>query len=367
MYVNRIKLINFRNYQHLEVGFKKGINLLYGDNAQGKTNVIEAIHLGALGKSQRIARDAEMIFFGSQGYFIEIDLIKSERSYKIEIGVNNKKEKRIKLSGVEIKKIGELLGKLVIVLFSPDELRIIKESPYHRRRFLDILVCQLSASYLLNLQKYYKIAAQRNNLLKQIKLKRELIDTLDIWDIEYTQTAVLILKKRIEYFNKLKEKAQQIHYKLTNGNEILEISYKSTFKEFFDSTEHMSKNFAAALEKARKTDIDAGFSHIGPHRDDIVININSKDAGKFASQGQQRTAVLSLKLAELEVIKEEIGEYPILLLDDVFSELDMNRRKFLIEHIKDAQVFITSTEKLDDGCFIDNINYYRVNDGKIES
>jgi len=360
MYVNRIKLINFRNYQHVEVGFLNQINLLYGDNAQGKTNIIEAICLSSLGKSQRIARDSEMILFGSENYFVEIDLIKNNRSYKIEIGVTNKKEKRIKISGREIKKVGELLGKLIIVLFSPDELKIIKESPYYRRRFLDILICQLSASYLLNLQKYYRIAAQRNNLLKQIKKKRELVETLDIWDREFSQTAVLILKKRKEYIDKIKEKAEKIHLKLTEEKENLQIFYKSTFKGISASVDESIEEFMISLKHMRDADIEKGFTHIGPHRDDIIIKINGKDATKYGSQGQQRTVVLSLKLAELEVIREEIGEYPVLLLDDVFSELDAKRRRFLIDYIKGVQVFITSTEKLEDRYFIDNISYYRI-------
>ena len=366
MHINRVKLINFRNYPQVEMKFSKGINLLYGYNAQGKTNIIEAIYLSALGKSQRIARDSEMILFGSEGYFVEIDLIKRDRSYKIEIGVNNKKEKRIKIAGREIRKTGELLGKLIVVLFSPDELKIVKESPYYRRRFIDILVCQLSTLYLFNLQKYYKIAAQRNNLLKQIKKKRELEDTLDVWDREYVETAVLILKKRIEYLDRVKEKAEKIHEKLTEGREKLEITYKATFKDVSASIDQMSEKFMLALEQNRITDIEKGFTHIGPHRDDVIININGKDAGKYGSQGQQRTVVLSLKLAELEVIKEEAGEYPVLLLDDVFSELDEKRRRLLVEYIKDVQVFITSTEKLDDSEFYEKINYYKVNDGKIE-
>jgi len=366
MYVNKIKFINFRNYPKVEIDFFNGINFLYGDNAQGKTNIIEGIYLSALGKSQRIARDAEMILFGSEGYFIEIDLIKSDRSYKIEIGANNKKEKRIKIAGREIKKIGELLGKLIIVLFSPDELKIVKESPYYRRRFIDILVCQLSSSYLFNLQKYYKIAAQRNNLLKQIKKKRELEDTLEIWDKEYAETAVLILKKRIEILERIKEKAEKIHKKLTEGKETLEIYYKSTFKGFTEHIEQSTENFIKALQQNRSIDIETGFTHIGPQRDDIIIKINGKDAGNFSSQGQQRTAVLSLKLAELELIKEEIGEAPVLLMDDVFSELDAKRRRFLIEYIKDVQVFITSTEKLEDLNFINKINYYKIKEGKLE-
>lgn len=365
MYVNKIKLVNFRNYPQAEVKFLNGINILYGYNAQGKTNIIEAIYLSALGKSLRAVRDSEMILFGSEGYFVEIDLNKNDRSYKIEIGVNNKKEKRIKISGREIKKTREIIGKLIVVLFSPDELKIIKESPYYRRRFLDILICQLNASYLLTLQKYYKIAGQRNNLLKQIKKRRELEETLDIWNQEYAETAVFLLKKRVEYIKTLKEKAEKIHEKLTEGKEKIDINYKSTFKRIIKENFSVEE-FLLELEKTKDIDIEAGFTHIGPHRDDIIININEKDAGKYGSQGQQRTAVLSLKLAEMEVIKEEISESPVLLLDDVFSELDNKRRQYLLEYIKGVQVFITCTGKIDDSEFLGDIKYYRINNGSIE-
>lgn len=366
MYVNKIKLINFRNYPEAEAEFINGINILYGYNAQGKTNILEAIYLSALGKSLRMARDSEMILFGSEGYFIEIDLIKKDRSYKIEIGVNNKKEKRIKISGKEIRKTREILGKLIVVLFSPDELKIIKESPHYRRRFLDILICQLNPSYLLNLQKYYKIAGQRNNLLKQIKKKKELEETLDIWNQEYAQTAVFIIKKRIEYLERLKEKTAKIHYKLTEGKEKNEIIYKPTFKQAINNKDFSVEKFLVELKQTKEIDIETGFTHIGPHRDDIIININGKGADRYGSQGQQRTAVLSLKLAEMEVIKEEIGENPVLILDDVFSELDIKRRQYLMEYLKGVQVFITCTGKDEEGSLIEDIKYYRINNGRIE-
>lgn len=366
MYVKNIKLINFRNYSNLSLDFSKDINLLYGENAQGKTNILEAIYLSAIGKSPRNARDTEMIYFGKEGYYIEINLIKNERNYKIEIGVNSKKEKKIKISGREIKKISELIGKLLVILFSPDELKLIKESPYFRRRFLDILICQLNSTYLLKLQRYYKITAQRNNLLKQLKINKSIRDTLEIWDREFAETAVFILKKRIELFNIIKEKAEKIHLKLTDNKEKLEIIYKNTASNDLNNFNMTEEEFLKKIKSIRDTDIEKGFTHIGPHRDDIIIKINNKDAGKYASQGQQRTIALSLKLAELDTIKEETGESPVLLLDDVFSELDSIRRRFILDNIRDTQVFITSTEKLEEGSFTENIRYYKVKEGKID-
>ena len=369
MYIKGIRLVNFRNYEKQEIKFSSNGNLLFGYNAQGKSNILEAIYICALGKSYRFARDAEMIHFGKDGYFVEIELIKNDRSYKIEFGFDKVKGKRIKVGGVELKKIGELLGKLNVVMFGPDDLKMVKESPEHRRRFLDILICQLYSTYLYDLQQYYKILEQRNNLLKQIRLKPNIEETIDIWDLKLEEIGSKIIKKRYEFVEKISEQVKKIHYNLTSENEELEVRYKCCIREEnLNNMEYsvIRERYKASLKQNMKIDIKRGFTGVGPHRDDLILTINKTDVEKYGSQGQQRTVVLSLKLSQLEIIKEEIDESPVLLLDDVFSELDENRRIFLMKYIEKMQVFITTTE--DNEVFINKNNFkkFRVNKGIVK-
>ena len=368
MYIKSLKLINFRNYIEQKISFCNKINYIYGNNAQGKTNILEAIYISSVGKSHRYAKDLELVCFGAQNYFIELDLVRNNRNYKIEIGFNNKKGKKIKVGGIELKKIGELLGKLVVVIFSPDDLKLVKDSPAYRRRFLDILICQLHVSYLFNLQQYIKILEQRNNLLKQVKFKPELESTIDVWDEKLEQVGSKIIKKRIEFILKIAENVRIIHSKITSYKENLEVIYKcNIIDENCDSMsyEEIRDKFTKALKKNKDIDFKRGFTSVGPHRDDFKLLINELDVEKYGSQGQQRTVVLSLKLAEIEILKEEIQESPVLLLDDVFSELDENRRNFLKAYIKDIQVFITSTDKLWENSKNTNIKVIKVTNGNI--
>lgn len=369
MYIEKIKLVNFRNYEHQEIVFSKNKNLLFGNNAQGKTNLLEAIYICSVGKSHRFSKDNELLFFGKDGYYIEIYLIKNKRNYKIEVGFDIKKGKRIKAGGVELKKIGELLGRMVVVMFSPDDLRMIKDRPEHRRRFLDIFICQVSATYLFDLQQYQKILEQRNNLLKQINIKHEIHDTIDIWDEKLMVSGSRIVCKRIDFVKKIACKANDIHNRLTAGNEELNVEYNCKFLEKKPEEvnyDNIKENLKRQLEKNRETDIRKGYTGIGPHRDDLIITINGLDVERYGSQGQQRTAVLSLKLAELEILKEEIEDNPILLLDDVFSELDKDRREFLLDYIKELQVFITTTDNIDTANKQDILKRFHVVRGRVE-
>ena len=368
MYIEKLRLVNFRNYADEKIEFYKNVNLIIGNNAQGKTNILEAIYMCAVGKSHRFAKDVEILFFGKYGYFIEINLIKNKRSYKIKVEFSTKTGKRIKVGGIELKKIGDLLGKLVVVMFSPEDLRMVKESPLYRRRFIDILICQLHVSYLFDLQQYHKVLDQRNNLLKQIKNKPTLETTLGIWDDKLIEAGSRVVLRRIEFVEKIVREGKKIHNKLTLDKEELNVKYRCSFLiENYTvlGYEQISEKFKREIEKSKTIDIKRGFTSIGPHRDDLILSINGLDIAKFGSQGQQRTVVLSLKLAELEILKQEIGESPVLLLDDVFSELDENRREFLRENLKEIQVFITSTDDIGESKKRDTVKVFKVKNGNV--
>ena len=353
MWINKIKINNFRNYNFEEINLEKNINIFYGENAQGKTNIIESIFLCSLGKSFRAKKDIEMIKLNEKNAIVEIEYEKSDREGKIKIELENKKN--IYLNGIKIKKLSELLGNLNIVIFTPDDINILKGGPQNRRRFLDIMISQLRPNYMHILNLYLKTIDQRNKYLKQIKEENKDEKLLEIWDEKLAEYAIKIYEYRKEFIDKIIEKIKIIHNKITNGKEEIELEYL---------TECINKEkYLYLLKVRRKLDIIKGFTTKGIHRDDFMIYINKKEINIYGSQGQNRTAMLSLKLAELQVIYDEIGEYPILLLDDFMSELDKNRRKNFLENIKDTQVIITGTEKLD----IENLKYleYNVSNGQI--
>ena len=351
--MKKIKIKNFRNYESEEINLEKNINIFYGQNAQGKTNIIESIFLCSLGKSFRTKKDKEMIKLNEQNALVEVEYEKSDRDGKIKIEIGNKKN--IYLNGIKIKKLSELLGNLNIVIFTPDDINILKGGPQNRRRFLDIMISQLRPNYMHILNLYIKTMEQRNNYLRQIKEEHKDENLLEIWDEKLAEYAIKIYEYRKEFIEKIIKKLDTIHKNITNGEEQIELEYVTEC----DSKEKYLK----LLKERRKLDIIKGFTTKGVHRDDFMIYINKKDIKIFGSQGQNRTAMLSLKLAELQVIYDEIGEYPILLLDDFMSELDKTRRKNFLENIEGTQVIITGTEKLD----IENLEYleYNVSNGKV--
>jgi len=353
MWIKKIKIKNFRNYESEEINLEKNINIFYGQNAQGKTNIIESIFLCSLGKSFRTKKDKEMIKLNEQNALVEVEYEKSDRDGKIKIEIGNKKN--IYLNGIKIKKLSELLGNLNIVIFTPDDINILKGGPQNRRRFLDIMISQLRPNYMHILNLYIKTMEQRNNYLRQIKEEHKDENLLEIWDEKLAEYAIKIYEYRKEFIEKMIKKLDIIHKNITNGEEQIELEYVTEC----DSKEKYLK----LLKERRKLDIIKGFTTKGVHRDDFMIYINKKDIKIFGSQGQNRTAMLSLKLAELQVIYDEIGEYPILLLDDFMSELDKTRRKNFLENIEGTQVIITGTEKLD----IENLEYleYNVSNGKV--
>jgi len=353
MWIKKIKIKNFRNYEQEIINFEKNLNIFYGENAQGKTNILEAIFLCSFGKSFRTKKDKEMININKKDSYVEIYYEKSDREGKISIELNDKKN--IFINNIKIKKLSELIGKVNLVLFTPDDINVLKGSPQNRRRFLNILISQLRPNYIYVLNSYLKIMEQRNNYLRQIRDEKKDESLLEIWDEKLAENAQIISNYRNEFINKILKINKNIHKKITDNSEEFNIKY---------FTDCLNKDdFLKILKERRKIDIIKGFTTRGVHRDDFSIDINDKELAIYGSQGQFRTAMLSLKLSELQVIYDEIGEYPILLLDDFMSELDEKRKKSFLDFIQKNQVFITGTTKLD----IENLKYleYNVSNGCI--
>jgi len=354
MWIKNIKLINFRNYNKKQINLHENINVFYGENAQGKTNIIESIFLCSIGKSFRTNKEKELIKFNEEKSLVEINFQKSDREGNIKIELGDKKQ--VYLNGIKLKKLSELLGNINVVIFTPDDINILKGGPQNRRKFLDIMISQLRPNYMHILTLYLKTIEQRNNYLKQIKIENKDENLLDIWDEKLIEYGMKIYEYRKEFIEKIKNKIKNIHNEITQNKEDIEIKY------FSDA--NTRQNFINELKSRRKLDIIKGFTTKGIHRDDFGIYINGKEVEIYGSQGQHRTAILSLKLAELKVIFDEIGEYPILLLDDFMSELDDKRRKSFLNNIKDIQVIITCTEKIT----LENSKYfsYNVIDGNVK-
>lgn len=353
MIIKNIKLINFRNYNNLDLELNNGINIFYGNNAQGKTNIIESIFLSAIGKSFRTNKDSELIKFGEKNAIIDIDYINSDREGNIKIDIGEKK--KVKVNDIPIKRLSEVLGKVYVVLFTPDDINILKSSPSSRRKFLNIMISQLRPIYMFTLNEYLKAMNQRNAYLKQIKFENRAEDMLDIWDMKLAELGMKIYLYRKEFIDKISNKIQEIHSKITDNNEKITINYNFECKN--------KNEYYEMLKKYRKMDIQKGSTNFGVHRDDFSVSINDNLISSYGSQGQHRTAILSLKISELQIIYDEVGEYPILLLDDFMSELDNKRRTNLLENINNNQVIITCTDK----SFFEGINskLYNVSDGKI--
>lgn len=334
MIIKSLELKDFRNYETLAINFGPGINILYGDNAQGKTNILEAIYLAATTKSHRGTRDGDIIRFGSEEGHIRIMLFKNDVDTKLDIHLRKAKTKGIAIDGKKIKKAAELLGLLNVVFFSPEDLNIIKNGPGERRRFTDMELCQLDDFYLYNLNNYNKIVNQRNTLLKDVYFNPSLKETIEIWDSQLVSYGSKVIERRKSFTDQLNEVIGPVHEKLSGGRESLRIIYDPNVE---------IEDYERELSSSTERDIKSKMTNVGPHRDDFIFMIGDLDIRKFGSQGQQRTAALSLKLAEIEIVKRLINDTPILLLDDVLSELDSGRQQFLLESIGDVQTIITCT------------------------
>ena len=369
MRIKKLKVENFRNLENLDIEFSEGINIIYGNNAQGKTNIIESIYIFSFGKSFRANKDIELLKFDKEYFLSNIKIMKKDRELEMDFGfdkISNKK--MIKVNGVIQKKISDIIGKLNVVVFKPEDIKIVTDSPSIRRKYIDYLISSISKSYLENITKYKKVMEERNNLLKEIKLRlkgsRKLDETdsnfLDVYDKLLSKLNCEIYNERKRVIEKLNNYIYDIHLKLTENyinNEKLHIKYVSNVAE---DIEKMYNN----LSKSRLNDINKGYTSLGIHRDDYIISINSLDVSIYGSQGQKKSSIISLKLSELKVIEEVIGEKPVLLLDDYMSELDEKRRLKFLDIIEDIQIIITTTHKISiDG---KENTYFYVDNGKIE-
>jgi len=340
MRIKNIKLVNFRNYKDEQVTFGNNTNILYGENAQGKTNLVEAVYLCAVGRSPRTTKDKEMIRTGADFARVSLEVEKREGVVKIDIIISKNQNKTIKINGLPILRMGELMGNINCIFFSPDELKLVKESPQDRRRFMDIDISQMSKTYFYLLQRYEEILSSRNKLIKTTRDIKVLKETLPIYDVQLASVGSKIIISRIKFVNKLKNSANESNLFLTDGKENLEIEYAGIIGE---SAEEIEKILLSEYYRTYDKDFSLGYTSVGPHRDDIKISVHGIDIRAYGSQGQQRTAALSLKLAELEIFTSEIGEAPILLLDDVLSELDIGRQEKLLERIQSVQTLLTCT------------------------
>jgi len=334
MIIRSLELSNFRNYEKLNISFSPDVTILYGDNAQGKTNVLEALYTASTTKSQKGSKDKDMIKFNESESHIRMTVEDGDIERRIDMHLKSTKQKGVAIDGIPIRKASELYGIMNIISFSPDDLGIIKEGPAERRRFIDMELCQLDKLYMHNFSGYNRALDQRNNLLKQISFNAELKGTLNVWDEQLINFGEYLIEKRNLFIKEISDIASKIHSIITENKETLEIQYlPSTDKE----------SFRNELLSSREKDIILKMTNVGPHRDDMVFMVNGQDARKYGSQGQQRTAALTLKLAEIELVKKKTGKNPVLLLDDVLSELDRNRQNKLLENISGVQTIVTCT------------------------
>lgn len=334
MNIRSIELKNFRNYENLEISFDEGTNILFGDNAQGKTNILEAAYMSGTTKSHKGSRDREMIRFGEEEAHLKTVVVRGGREYQIDMHLKKNRAKGIAIDKIPIKKASELFGILNIVFFSPEDLNIIKNGPAERRRFLDSELCQLDRIYLADLTNYNKILTQRNKLLKDMIYRPSLSDTLPVWDMQLIETGKKIIRRRKQFVDELREIVSDIHYRISGGKEELFLKYEPNIDDIF---------FEDELSRAKEKDKKLCQTSVGPHRDDLLFSIGDVDIRKYGSQGQQRTSALSLKLSEIELVRKSISDTPVLLLDDVLSELDSSRQNYLLNNISDTQTIITCT------------------------
>lgn len=357
MIIKSLELADYRNYDSLKIEFCRGTNILYGDNAQGKTNILESIYVAATTKSHKGSKDKEIVQFEKEEAHIRTYIEKEDVDYRVDMHLRKNKSKGIAIDGQKIKKAADLLGLCNVVFFSPEDLGIIKNGPSERRRFVDMELCQLDSFYLYNLNHYNKIVNQRNTLLKEMYINPQLKETLNIWDMQLVSYGSKIIERRSLFAEQLNEIISGIHNKLSGGKENLFIKYQP------DVT---IEEFERKLLHNQERDIKTKMTSVGPHRDDFSFLICDTDIRKFGSQGQQRTAALSLKLSEIELVKKLTKDTPVLLLDDVLSELDNNRQNYLLSSIGDIQTIITCTgleEFVNNRFEIDRI--FKVSDGRV--
>lgn len=338
MHIKNLTVRSYRNYENSQFDFDDGLNILVGKNAQGKTNILEAIFFAIIGKSFRTSKEKEIIKWGNDKSYIKALFQKKYREVEVELFFDELHKKTIKIDNVAIRKIGELMGCANAVFFSPEELKLVKESPEERRKFMNIDISQTNKRYFYLIGRYEKVLANRNKLLKSSNDLNVIKDSIEIWDKALSELAEKIAYERKKFIEELSPYAKLAHEYISGGTEQIEIKYISSFENDY------ALNMMKALSKNLEKDFKLGYTTVGVHRDELDIYLNGVEVKNFGSQGQQRTVALSMKLAELEIIKNRVGEYPILLLDDVFSELDRERQKKLLKFTSKTQTILTCTE-----------------------
>lgn len=354
MFIKELELNRFRNYESQKIEFENGINIIHGNNGEGKTNIIEAIYLLSIGRSFRTSRDKEMIKLGSETGYIKSKIESMGREFKIEYRISKSGKKAIKINGIPIDKLTQLLGIINVVIFSPEDLKLVKEGPKERRSFIDREISQIRPKYYQLLSVYHKNLVQRNNLLKNKDVDKVL---LDVYDSTLADSGYQIMCYREEFINEIKEIAQKNHLSISSGKELLDIGYEKNVNA------ENAEEYKNLLKEKHDADIFRKTTSVGIHKDDLDIKINGIDLRSYGSQGQKRSAAISLKLSEIELIKKIKGEYPVVLLDDIFSELDPKRQHMLLETFSKTQTFVTVAEDMEINV---NNTKYRVKNANIE-
>ena len=337
MYIKELELNNFRNYEELKVSFSKGINIFLGENAQGKTNLLEGIYLNAVARSFKTQRDKELIRFDQDFCKVRSVAHYDDEDHVSEIVISREGAKAVKIDGVKITRSSELLDRLHIIVFSPEDLKIVKDEPGKRRGFINRELCQIRPGYVNDLNTYRRVLRQRNAYLRE---ERPDPAVLAVWDEELVRSGCRLVRERRKFIEKIDEISRDIHSRISGGKENLQLTYETDI----DRQGEEEACFHQLLDDYREKDLQQGSTRKGPHHDDIKISADGIDLRRFGSQGQQRTAALSLKLSEIRLIEEETGQKPVLLLDDVLSELDNDRQKYLISSLGENQMFITTTD-----------------------
>ena len=357
MFIRKLKLNNFRNYNLLELSLEQGICIFVGKNAQGKTNLLESCCLTSMARSHRTSRDRDMIGFDGEHARVYVECVERDGVHTVEIVLTHNERKRIKVNGLPCKRVGDMMGQIKTVVFSPEDLEIIKNGPAVRRRFIDIHLSQIIPAYFYQLTKYMQVLQQRNELLKRMAFGGDEA-SLEVFDSLLADAAVPIIKQRQEFIQRLEPMVASLHSSLSGNCENLIIQYAP-------GCDCDEEAILKSLKSTRAGDIKRGATYIGPHHDDIAIKLNDTDLRFYGSQGQQRTAALSLKLGQLELMKQDTGESPILLLDDVLSELDPQRQKHLLDRLSGMQTIITTTHLVPQLANIKDASIYDVKNGKI--
>lgn len=364
MHLRELSLLNYRNYKKLGLKFDSNLIFFSGRNAQGKTNILESIFLLSTGRSHRTPRDRELILQGERESKVSAMIEKKEGQSLVEIFLNHKENKKININGMTAERLGQLMGHINSVLFSPEDLKLVKGSPGERRRFMDIEISQIKPKYFYSLQQYNRILSHRNNLLKDINERASLKKTLYIWDEQLSKIGAYIINERNKFTLNISKIARIIHREISSNNETLEVFYNPSIEMDLSYEDKIIDNYLEILKLNQEEDIKRGNTGKGCHRDDLIINIDNMDVRTYGSQGQQRTTVLSLKLSEIEMMYKETEEYPILLLDDVLSELDKYRQEQLLSYFDKVQTFMTLTDFPDSlGGIANKFEMYKISKG----